>query len=123
MPRELERGGALPARGQDDGEDGAVAGIAAALRRRVGDGGEAAGRRAGDLRLDLRAAVIAAQGEDRHDDGARRERGGGDATGDHGGRPGADAEGRHCVARYRPAPLVTPALEVSALAHDEVDPS
>ena len=69
--------------------------------------------RAGALRPRHGAPLVGLSTRDEPDDGLVEER-------EHergvGGGAGTDANGRHGGARYRPAPLVTPALEVQGLA-------
>ena len=69
--------------------------------------------RAGTLRPRRGAPLVGLSTRDEPDDGLVEER---EQQRDVGGGAGTDADGRHAGARYRPAPLVTPALEVQGLA-------
>jgi ABC-2 type transport system ATP-binding protein len=101
-PRQPERGATLPACGEDEGGHGAVARVAAAIGRGGGGGRQLADGRSGDIGLGVRAAMVGAQGVDA-DSGA------------HDGQTHENRAGEHSgdgIVRQ----LVTPALEVSALA-------
>ena len=89
--REVECGAALAVRHEHQGDDGAVARVAAAIGRFAGDGGRLGQRTMGGRGLDLRTAMVGAQRVDR------------DGRADHGEaqQEQAGGHGAHGIVRRR----------------------